>query len=153
MIGRHSLASSQGYLDLPPAAGSPACGKVLRVTILPWPRPSFVLGAPAAAGAQPAGVPVRAWHEALADAAARRAGIDRLLLPALIEVEVAWRPDAVSIDGAVGLMQILPSTAGDYVESPNLADPAVDLAIGVVHLRGLIDRHGVVRAPSQPGRR
>ena len=88
----------------------------------------------------------RAWHEALAEAAARRAGIDLFLLRALIEVESAWIPDAVSVDGALGLMQILPSTAADYAADPDLTDPAVNLAVGVVHFRGLIDRHGVVRA-------
>ena len=87
-----------------------------------------------------------AAYRVLAEVAALAVDLDPLLVQALIEVESAWRPDAVSVDGAVGLMQILPTTAGDYAVAPDLRDPVTNLRIGVTHLVGLVRRFGVVRA-------
>jgi soluble lytic murein transglycosylase-like protein len=42
---------------------------------------------------------------------ADRYGVPRELVHAIIEVESAWQPHAVSAKGAVGLMQLMPSTA------------------------------------------
>ncbi len=87
-----------------------------------------------------------AAYRVLAEVAALAVDLDPLMVQALIEVESAWRPDAVSVDGAVGLMQILPITGGDYLSAPDLADPVTNLRIGVTHLAGLVRRFGVVRA-------
>ena len=43
--------------------------------------------------------------------AADRYGLDRTLVAAVVKTESGFRLDAVSQDGAVGLMQVLPSTA------------------------------------------
>ena len=104
---------------------------------------ALVLGSGSSAEAQRTG---RAWFEALADEAAARVGLNPVLVRALVTVESAWRPRAVSPKGARGLMQILPSTAGDYARGADLFDPAVNLAVGVVHLRRLVDAYGVVGA-------
>jgi soluble lytic murein transglycosylase-like protein len=45
----------------------------------------------------------------LADA--RRLRLDPLLVMALVNVESSWNPHAVSVDGAVGLGQLMPDTA------------------------------------------
>lgn len=73
------------------------------------------------------------------DAAARGAGLDPALVHALVAVESAYQPSAVSPKGAVGLMQLLPATALRY----GVSDPArVDdnLRAGTRHLRDLMDR-------------
>ena len=82
----------------------------------------------------------------LVDVAADAVGLESHLVRAVITVESAWWPEAVSSAGAVGLFQIMPSTAGDYVVGADLRDPVTNISIGVVHLRRLVDRYGVVRA-------
>ncbi|MCY4510886.1 MAG: lytic transglycosylase domain-containing protein [Acidobacteria bacterium] len=105
------------------------------------------------AGSAPRGAEAQARPRAgevvygrVADLAADAAGLDRVLVRALIHVESRWRPGAVSVDDARGLMQILPSTAADYDPGADLFDPISNILIGVTHLQGLVRRHGVVRA-------
>ncbi len=47
-------------------------------------------------------------------AAAKKHELDPQLLHAVIRVESAFNPDAVSVKGAVGLMQLMPKTAERY---------------------------------------
>ncbi len=49
-----------------------------------------------------------------ADYYADRYGVPRELVYAIIEVESAWQPYAVSSRGAAGLMQLMPATAGFF---------------------------------------
>ena len=71
-------------------------------------------------------------------------GSIRLLVRALIQVESGDRPTAKSNKGAMGLMQLMPSTARLYnVRNPY--DPKANIAAGVKHLKSLLDRMG---APS-----
>lgn len=118
------------------------CGLRLRAAVL-LAAAALSLLSPSSALAQRTD---RVWLEALADAAARRVGLDPILVRAIVTVESAWRPRAVSSKGAIGLMQILRTTAGDYATNVDLFDPASNLAVGVVHLRRLVDAYGVVGA-------
>ena len=69
-------------------------------------------------------------------------GVDPLLVQALILVESNNRPRAKSQRGAMGLMQLMPSTARLYnVRNPY--DPKTNIAAGVQHLKSLIDRWGL----------
>ena len=69
-------------------------------------------------------------------------GVDPNLVRALIQVESGYRPRAKSPKGAMGLMQLMPSTAREYnVRNPY--DPRANVAAGVKHLKALIDRWGV----------
>jgi soluble lytic murein transglycosylase-like protein len=69
-------------------------------------------------------------------------GVDANLVRALIQVESNYRPKAKSARGAMGLMQLMPSTAREYnVNNPY--DPKSNIAAGVKHLKSLIDRWGV----------
>lgn len=78
---------------------------------------------------------------ALAAEAARRHGLDANLVLAVISVESAFRPDAVSPKGAQGLMQLMPGTAADLgVRDP--FDPGENLDGGVRHLGSLVSRYG-----------
>jgi hypothetical protein len=65
------------------------------------------------------------------------------LILAVIDAESSFRPDVVSKAGAVGLMQLLPSTAEmvakvyhvrQYHSEADLSDPAVNLRLGVAYL-------------------
>ncbi len=68
-------------------------------------------------------------------------GVNPLLVRALIEVESNYRPRARSNRGAMGLMQLMPATAREY-KVRNPYDPRANIAAGVQHLKGLIDRLG-----------
>jgi soluble lytic murein transglycosylase-like protein len=64
--------------------------------------------------------------------------VDPALVRAVIEVESAWNPRAVSYKGALGLMQLMPATATKYGVS-NAFDPKQNVSGGVRHLRFLLD--------------
>jgi len=77
----------------------------------------------------------------LAVAAAKRHGLDPELVLAVVGVESAFRPEAVSSKGAQGLMQLMPRTAASLgVE--DAFDPAENLDGGVRHLGALLARYG-----------
>jgi soluble lytic murein transglycosylase-like protein len=70
-------------------------------------------------------------------------GLDPMLVDALIKVESNYRPRARSHKGAMGLMQLMPSTARRYnVRNPY--DPRANVAAGVKHLKSLMDSFGGV---------
>jgi len=73
--------------------------------------------------------------------AAERHGIDGLLLASMVEVESSFNPQAVSYRGAVGLMQLMPATAGT-VSVEQLHDPELNVDRGARYLRQLLDRFG-----------
>lgn len=70
-------------------------------------------------------------------AAAR--GLDPALVHAVIKAESAYRPEAVSPKGAVGLMQVMPATGRRFGVS-DLAQPESNLKAGTTYLRHLLDR-------------
>ena len=86
-------------------------------------------------------------------AAADRYRLDRCLVAAVVNTESGFRPEAVSGDGAEGLMQVLPTTAewiafrrGIEYEEGSLFDPETNLDYGCWLLSYLLDRYnGSVR--------
>jgi len=70
--------------------------------------------------------------------AAERHRVDGLLVAAIVETESGFVSNRISPQGAVGLMQILPSTAEDYGAKQDLLDPRVNLDIGSRYLGELI---------------
>lgn len=75
----------------------------------------------------------------LITANARRQRLPAALLYAMVHVESAYDPQAVSRAGAIGLMQLMPDTARRYgVRNPR--DPRANLYAGARHLRELLVR-------------
>lgn len=72
----------------------------------------------------------------LRDAAARN-GLDPALVRAVVAVESAFRPGAVSPKGAQGLMQLMPATAA-ALGVKDAFDPAQNLDAGSRHLAALV---------------
>ena len=67
-------------------------------------------------------------------------GIRADLVRAVIQVESAFNPRAVSPKGAMGLMQLMPATAAQFgVQDP--FNPAENIRAGVTYLRQLLDRY------------
>ena len=64
-------------------------------------------------------------------------GVDPMLVRALIEVESGYRPRARSRKGAMGLMQLMPSTAREY-KVRNPFEPKANIEAGIKHLKSLI---------------
>ena len=75
------------------------------------------------------------------ESAAREAQVQPQLVRAIIVVESAFNPKAVSAKGAVGLMQLLPATARHY-GAANAFDPQQNIVAGTRYLRDLIARYG-----------
>ncbi len=73
--------------------------------------------------------------------AAEQHGIDGLLLAAMVEVESGFNPRAVSHKGAVGLMQVMPSSAVDHSDE-QLRDPVANLSEGTRYLGSLLELFG-----------
>lgn len=67
-------------------------------------------------------------HSALVKDAADRHGLDPLLVCAVIKCESGWDEDAISDAGAVGLMQVMPSTAQSLVDMGLVDEASYDLA-------------------------
>jgi Transglycosylase SLT domain len=73
--------------------------------------------------------------------AAARHNVSERLVYAMIESESRFNPNAVSGRGALGLMQLMPSTAS-MLRVRDALDPRQNIDAGVRHLRVLIDRFG-----------
>jgi soluble lytic murein transglycosylase-like protein len=70
-------------------------------------------------------------------------GVNPMLVSALIQVESNFRPRARSSRGAMGLMQLMPSTVREY-NVANPFEPKSNIEGGIRHLKSLIDQFGVV---------
>lgn len=88
-------------------------------------------------------VPAQPFAAAVEEASAR-SGLDPKLLHALVAVESAYRPDALSRAGAAGLTQLMPATA-EALGVIDQSDPAANLAGGAAYLARQLARFGDLR--------
>lgn len=92
--------------------------------------------------------PVLSTEDLIADAA-KRNGLPVEFVRSVVAAESAFRTDAVSPKGAIGLMQLMPATAREYGAEPS--DPRQNVEAGTQYLRDLLlkyqhDDHQVLRA-------
>ncbi len=88
-------------------------------------------------------------YSELVERYAEQYGVPTNLVYAVIRTESNFDPNAVSSAGAVGLMQIMPSTFrwlsddmfGERLEDAMLYDPETNIRYGVYYLRRLYDRY------------
>jgi soluble lytic murein transglycosylase-like protein len=78
-------------------------------------------------------------------AAARKHGVPVALVKGIVATESNFRCNVVSSAGAVGLMQLLPSTAREYGANPNVPEQNIDA--GTRYLRFLIQKYRHARNP------
>lgn len=71
---------------------------------------------------------------------AGRHKLEPALVQALIAAESGFDPVAVSPDGAIGLMQLLPGTAADYGDA-DLCNPVANLEAGTAHFARLLRQY------------
>lgn len=89
-------------------------------------------------------------YSAYVEKYAKQYDVPQNLIYAVIRTESDFQADAVSAVGAVGLMQMMPSTfrwlsddmLGEYLEDGMLYDAETNIRYGVYYLRRLYDRYG-----------
>ncbi|MEO8486098.1 MAG: lytic transglycosylase domain-containing protein [Betaproteobacteria bacterium] len=94
------------------------------------------------------GHPNVAKFQPLVTRSARDNGLDPALVQAVISIESAYEPSAVSEKGAVGLMQVMPATGERYgvigdakrSVSDKLKEPSINLRVGTRYLKDLLAR-------------
>jgi soluble lytic murein transglycosylase-like protein len=126
------LYNSTGYIEMP------ACNvtgfEVEETPPDPPPAP-----APPPAAEAPTLPPRAPTPAELADAAADKYGLPRILVRRVMAAESGFQANAISPKGAIGLMQLMPETARDLGIDPY--DPAQNVDAGVRLLRDLLDKY------------
>lgn len=79
--------------------------------------------------------------DALIEEYSAKNGLDSAFVKAVIKQESGFQPDVTSHCGAMGLMQLMPSTATS-MGVKNAYDPEQNIAGGTKYLKGLLDRFG-----------
>ncbi|MDO9535655.1 MAG: lytic transglycosylase domain-containing protein [Bacillota bacterium] len=79
-----------------------------------------------------------------ATAVAREYGIPENIFLGLIKAESHWRPHAISLEGAIGLTQVMPATAWEmgYDPADLAADPYLQIEAGAKYFRSMYDMFG-----------
>lgn len=87
-------------------------------------------------------------HAELVEQAAKDSGIPAQWLYGVMRKESAFKPDATSSAGALGLLQMMPGTAAMTARAAgqpapsddDLKNPAINVPLGALHLREVLDK-------------
>ena len=108
-------------------------------------QPAMVVAssASAPAPAPPAECPpvTAAAMKPMIEREANKHKLDAGLVRALVEVESAYSPCAVSPVGAMGLMQLMPATA-ESLQVTDPYDPSQNITAGTQYLKQMLERYG-----------
>jgi soluble lytic murein transglycosylase-like protein len=119
------------------AVAPPAAAVATAAPKPPPPEPPPLLGFDGALG-----IPTTPFGKLIYQIASRH-GLNPHLVAAMVEVESAFQPGAVSRRGACGLMQLLPATARRFgLKKREIFSPVKNLEAGVRYLKWLVDRFG-----------
>lgn len=87
------------------------------------------------------------YREFIAQQCSER-GIEQAIVYSVIKAESSWKVDAVSAKGAIGLMQLLPSTAqwlaeesGEEITREDLFNPEINITLGISYLQYLQEKY------------
>jgi soluble lytic murein transglycosylase-like protein len=80
----------------------------------------------------------REYEDVITEQASRHA-LNPDFVRAVIQAESAFNPQARSVKGAMGLMQLMPGTAAEY-RVTNAYDPVQNIRAGVAYLKSLMTR-------------
>lgn len=131
------IAEKLGAVGGQDAATDPSAGKVRTLGSGGGLRPFDPFGF----GASPRAIASPSHLKSLIESAARREGIDPALLDSLVAAESAYDPAARSRAGALGLTQLMPTTAAALgVTQP--FDPEQNLSGGAKYLAQMLNKFG-----------
>jgi soluble lytic murein transglycosylase-like protein len=130
--GTVKLYNSTGYIEMP---ASTVSGFEVEEAV-PKAAP---MQPPAPVAAEIPAPPVAVHPFELADAAADKYGLPRVLVRNVMAAESGFQIDALSPKGAIGLMQLMPETAQLLGADPH--DPAQNVDAGVRYLRDLLIKY------------
>ncbi len=85
---------------------------------------------------------IKSQYDALIVNMALKYDLEPSFVKAVIHVESAFDPNAVSRAGAMGLMQLMPGTASNYQLKQDHFNPNRNVEAGVQHLKDLMERYG-----------
>lgn len=81
-------------------------------------------------------------YDAMINNIALKYDLEPAFIKAVVHVESAFNPNAVSHAGAMGLMQLMPNTAKMYKLQPNQFNAKQNLIAGIKHMHMLMNRYG-----------
>ncbi|GHA09099.1 hypothetical protein GCM10008090_18800 [Arenicella chitinivorans] len=85
--------------------------------------------------------PIKSQYDALIVNVALKYDLEPSFVKAVIHVESAFDPAAISHAGAMGLMQLMPATASSYQLNQDHFNPNRNVEAGVQHLKDLMERY------------
>lgn len=128
--GMVSLQTQQGIIEIP-------AGNIIRFEQEEYAPPPPAGAQPPASVAED--VAPKLTPQELVTRAADRAGLPAAIVRSVARAESAYKPDAVSPKGAIGLMQLMPATAAELNADPR--DPQQNAEAGAMYLRQLLEKY------------